>query len=131
MSFSKLRFGNIGVKKGFVTPKQIIKALTIQAKENIEMGRYRLIGEILFDLGYMSTQQIHEVLEHMFERRFGDIAISKGFIDLKQLIEAMTVQVKEENENQRHRLIGEILIEMGFMNFSQVKKVLDSMKKFR
>ena len=129
MPYSKLRFGNIGVKKGFVTPKQIIKALTIQAKENIEMGRYRLIGEILADLGYMSAQQIHEVLGEMFERRFGDIAISKGFIDLKQLIAAMTVQVKEENENQKRRLIGEILIDKGFMNNSQVKKVLKAMKK--
>ena len=60
------------------------------------------------------------------KKRFGFMAVKKGFITIDQLIEAMKIQVREEINNGEHRLIGTILIEMGFMNTSQVNKVLES-----
>ena len=59
----KDRFGTIAVEKGFLTTEQLLEALNIQAKENIETGGHRLIGQILLHLGYMTEDQIDEVLE--------------------------------------------------------------------
>ncbi|MFC1821039.1 hypothetical protein ACFLZG_08160 [Thermodesulfobacteriota bacterium] len=64
-----------------------------------------------------------EVKEH--KKRFGVIALGKGFITLAQLIEAMKTQVTEDMEKGKHRLIGQILIENNVMNTSQVREVLD------
>ncbi len=65
------------------------------------------------------------IKEH--EKRFGLIAVGKGFITLEQLIKAMQIQVTEDVERLKHRLIGEILIEMDAMNSSQIMEVLNSM----
>ena len=59
----KNRFGTIAVEKGFLTKEQLLEALCIQAKENIETGTHRLIGQILISLGYMTEDQIDDVLE--------------------------------------------------------------------
>ena len=56
------RFGGMAVDRGFITSKQLIDAITIQAKENVEESKHRLIGTILFENGFMSMEQINEVL---------------------------------------------------------------------
>jgi hypothetical protein len=61
------------------------------------------------------------------ERRFGSVAIKKGFITSEQLIEAITSQVIENVESHQHRLIGSILHEKGFMTIEQINEVLKSM----
>jgi hypothetical protein len=123
----KKRFGAFSLSKGFINVEQIIEALTIQVKENIEKKKHRPIGEILVDLGHMDNQEATEVLESKFEQRFGDTAVSKGLITLNQLIQAMTIQVRDETEKGKHRLIGEVLVDTDFMTPSQVQRVLDSM----
>ena len=63
------------------------------------------------------------------EIRFGNIAMSKGFITGEQLVNAINIQIKTEVESREHKLLGEILVDEGFMKESQVKKVLKIMKK--
>jgi hypothetical protein len=46
------RFGFVAVEKGFITAGQLLDALQIQAKENIEQSEHRLIGQILLEKGY-------------------------------------------------------------------------------
>ena len=65
------------------------------------------------------------------EIRFGNIAMSKGFINGEQLVKAINTQIKMEVENGEHKLLGEILVDIGAMKESQVKKVLKAMKKNR
>ena len=65
------------------------------------------------------------------EIRFGNIAISKGFINAEQLVNAINTQIKMEVECREHKLLGEILVDEGVMKESQVKKVLKVMKKNR
>jgi len=125
----KKRFGALALSQGFVNVEQIVEALTIQVRENIEERKNRPIGVILSELGYIKSQEIKELLEPRFEKRFGDVAVGKKFITLQQLIQAMTIQVQEEAKTGEHRLLGEILIGMGIMNPSQVNKVLSAMKK--
>ena len=64
--------------------------------------------------------------EH-FEKRFGVIAVEKGFVTADQVMEAMKIQIKEDVEKSQHRLIGEILVSMGAMTSSQVDKVLEDL----
>ena len=124
----KKRFAALSLSRGYITQSQVIEALTIQLKENVEQSNHRPIGEIFKDLGFMNKKQIDDVLQKSFEPRFGDIAISKCFITIDQLLEAMTQQVKEDAEGKPHRLIGEILVGMGYMSQHQVTKTLEILK---
>ena len=64
------RFGVVAVKGGFITPEQLTDALTIQVLEELESDKRRLIGEILLEKGYITTDQIEEVLD--FLKMLGD-----------------------------------------------------------
>ncbi|UCF95433.1 MAG: hypothetical protein JSW39_15225 [Desulfobacterales bacterium] len=59
------RFGCIAVEKGFIAPDQLVQALEIQARENVEQGTHRLLGQILADMGLLSQDQVEEILETM------------------------------------------------------------------
>ena len=63
------RFGVIALEKGFITAADLIKALTIQANENIKKGHHRLIGEILLGMELMSAKQIEEVVSTIIRER--------------------------------------------------------------
>jgi hypothetical protein len=60
-----LRFGSIAVKKGFIKSEQLIEVLSIQATENVENNKHRIIGTILREKGYLSIEQIDEILKEM------------------------------------------------------------------
>lgn len=59
---AEFRFGAMAVRKGFVTPDQIIRALELQVKENLSDGSHRRLGEILMDQGLMEPSQIDALL---------------------------------------------------------------------
>ena len=59
------RFGSIAVEKGFITTEQLVEALAVQAKENVEKGEHRLLGQILLEQGLVTATQIDEILETM------------------------------------------------------------------
>ena len=61
------------------------------------------------------------------KRRFGTIAMSKGFITLEQFTDAIEIQAREELANTEHRRIGEILVDLGFMDTSQVAAVMNEL----
>jgi hypothetical protein len=66
--------------------------------------------------------------EGMLDKRFGAVAIDKGFISLEQLFDAMKIQISENMEGGEHRLIGQILWEMGYITSEQINEVLKSME---
>ena len=59
------RFGIIAVEKGCITPAQVLEAMEIQVKENLEKRTHRSIGEILIELGYMTRLELKEILASM------------------------------------------------------------------
>ena len=61
----EIRFGMVAVQKGFVSPDQVIDALTIQISEELDEEEHRLLGEILLELEHMNASQIGEVLDEM------------------------------------------------------------------
>jgi hypothetical protein len=62
-------------------------------------------------------------LEHL-EKRFGIIAIEKGYITPEELVDALRVQVQEDIEYGCHRIIGEILLAQDNMIPAQIEEVL-------
>ncbi len=62
-----------------------------------------------------------------FDKRFGMIAIKKGYIAFEQAYEALVVQVTEELEKSKRRPLGEILHEKGHLTSTQIDGVLASM----
>lgn len=58
-------------------------------------------------------------------RRFGQVAVERGFITPEQLKEALAEQVDDDLNKKRHRLLGEILFDKNWMTANQVEAVLD------
>ncbi len=71
------RFGTIAVDKGFIDDNQLIKALEIQAKENVLEGKHRLLGQIFVDEGLLSTAQVDEILDVMNQRIVYMLAVGR------------------------------------------------------
>jgi len=65
--------------------------------------------------------------EGKLDKRFGAVAIDKGFITLENLVEAMKIQILENLQGPDHRLIGQILWEEGYIKTEQINEVLKSM----
>ncbi len=63
--YQKKRFGTIAVEKGFITDHQLIEAIQIQTRENLESGTHRLLGQILVDKGFLTDDQVEEILKFM------------------------------------------------------------------
>jgi hypothetical protein len=61
------------------------------------------------------------------QKRFGTIAVEKGFITDDQLIEALTVQIRDNMSGKAHRLTGTILFELKYMDARQIDDVLRCM----
>jgi hypothetical protein len=68
--------------------------------------------------------------EHQ-NKRFGIIAVEKGFITFEQLLEAVHIQIEEEVEEEKHRLIGKILFDRGHMTIPQIQDVLETLGKIQ
>lgn len=62
-----------------------------------------------------------------FEKRFGMVAVEKGFVTVEQILEAIEIQIRENMEQSKHRFIGTVLVEQGHMRHSQIQEVLVSM----
>ncbi len=58
----KQRFGEIAAEKGFITHAQLEEALHTQKENALKGLAHRLIGSVLFRRGYMTIEQVIEVL---------------------------------------------------------------------
>ena len=59
-----------------------------------------------------------------YEKRFGVVALEKGYITADELVNALTIQVQEDIEMGYHRLIGKIFLDQGIMSGKQVSGLL-------
>ena len=71
-----------------------------------------------------------EALESVVsERRFGKVAIEKGYVTKEQVVHALEIQLKEDITHGWHRLIGMILFEQGLMSRRQINDVMHELEK--
>jgi UDP-glucose 4-epimerase len=59
-------FGQIAIKKGFISHEQLEKSLSLQ-KETDKLGSHKLIGMIMLSEGILSSGQFIEILKYMEE----------------------------------------------------------------
>ena len=59
------RFGTIAIKKGFITKNELLEGLGSQIDMEINDLKPNFVGTILYSLGYMTLEQISEVVEAM------------------------------------------------------------------
>lgn len=69
------------------------------------------------------------MFEESIRKRFGAVAIKKGFITKEQFVEAMGMQIENDLEGTEHKLFGEVLVRMGYMERSQVNEVLEEISE--
>ena len=62
------RFGTIAVDKGYINENQLVKAMRIQAKENVKEDKHRLLGQIFVENGLLTNAQVDEILETMSQK---------------------------------------------------------------
>ena len=65
--------------------------------------------------------------EKKFDKRFGIVAVKRGFISQEQLLEALKAQLAEDLKGIKHRLIGQILQAKNYLTLSQTDEVLMEM----
>ncbi|MBW1913433.1 MAG: hypothetical protein JRI86_00700 [Deltaproteobacteria bacterium] len=63
--YSQKRFGIIAIEKCFIIKDQLIEALSMQIEYELKGTQQKLIGEILFEMGYMEMAEVNKVLEVM------------------------------------------------------------------
>ena len=59
-------FGEVALEKRYVSADQLYEALTLQAKNRIERGLEKQLGQILLELGYITESQIADVLDVLY-----------------------------------------------------------------
>ena len=59
------RFGTIAVEKEFITVDQLMEALETQVRENLAGVKHRIIGRILYDMGFLTLPQIEQIMSSM------------------------------------------------------------------
>jgi hypothetical protein len=61
------RFGQAAVEMGFITETQLKEGLWLQVEENLTGQKHRLLGTILFDKGWMTTDQVETVMNSILQ----------------------------------------------------------------
>lgn len=59
-------FGEVALEKKLVTTDQLYEALTLQARAKVEGRGEKLLGQVLLELGYLSEDQIRQVLDVLY-----------------------------------------------------------------
>lgn len=59
-------FGEVALEKKFVTSEELYNALTQQARTKVDTGEEKLLGQILLEQGYITADQVTEVLDVLY-----------------------------------------------------------------
>jgi hypothetical protein len=68
----KVFFGDVAVQKGYVTPMRLFQCLQQQRDEDAGGFPHRLIGEIMLDNGYLTPQELQDVIGTMVDVGYSD-----------------------------------------------------------
>jgi hypothetical protein len=68
----KVFFGDVAVRKGYISPVQLFRCLQLQRDEDMAGLAHRLIGEIMVDQGYLSPWELEDVISSMVDQGYSD-----------------------------------------------------------
>jgi hypothetical protein len=61
----KVTFGQVAVRKGFASRKQVDEALRIQRALHEQTGKHKLIGLVMLEMGILGTTELISVLKEL------------------------------------------------------------------
>jgi hypothetical protein len=98
-------FGHYLLNKGVVTKEELTHVLDRQ--KNVRL----MLGVLAINAGYMNAKQVDEVhyIQNLKDQRFGEIAVSKGYLTNDQLLVLLGQQKAE------HLILAQTLIDDGIM----------------
>ncbi len=68
MSGEVRMFGEIAFEMRCISTAHLYEALALQARDEARGEKHRFLGQVLIDLGYMTDQQVLEVLTVLHDR---------------------------------------------------------------
>jgi hypothetical protein len=74
---------------------------------------------------------IDKKISEKYCKRFGMIAVDKGFVTPDQLKEALTEQADDNLSDRPHRLIGRIFFDKGWITDGQIDIVMNELFKLK
>ena len=105
----EMRVGELLVKLGFLDERQLEQALTVQR----EQTRYKPLGEICKELGFISGQVLRDILfRYRKQILLGELLRKMGVISEDELNEALQEQKKSGEK------LGQILVKKGILTSS-------------
>lgn len=135
---SDMAFGEIAIEKGYITREELEASLKIQAEDDVLKTGHRPIGRIMLNEGFITLQQVGNVLKSMdrfhekeTDKGFGEIAIEMGFTTRDQLDDALRTQTNEYGSTGKRKSIGRILLNKGLITLKQIGEVLKQKKEQR
>ena len=124
---------NLLLSKAELARKAGLSSLTIDRIERGMSCRINTKKKIILALGYDLSDR-HKVFPdnkrggkrpaRKLEKRFGVVAIEKGYITKDQLDDAIIKQMTDEVLDREHRPIGTILLGQGHITVEQIDEVL-------
>jgi len=107
-------FGNFLLRKGVVTPDQLIDAIKASAETHVKLGT------LCIHSGMMTSQEVEKVYieQTHADKRFGEIAVEMGYLTAGQLEELM------ENQGPNYLLLAQELIEQGVFTHEELERLL-------
>jgi type IV pilus assembly protein PilB len=105
----EMRIGELLVKLGFLDEGQLEQALTVQR----EQTRYKPLGEICKELGFISGQVLRDILfRYRKQLLLGELLHKMGIISEDELNKALQEQKKSGEK------LGQILVRKGILTSS-------------
>lgn len=107
-------FGNFLMRKGVVTPDQLLQALKSASQSHVKLGT------LCIHAGLMTSSEVEKVyiLQTHRDKRFGEIAIEEGYLTASQVEELM------ENQGPNYLLLAQALIEQGILTHEEFERLL-------
>ena len=130
-------FGQIALRLGIVTKKQLLDALELQRFAKT----HKPLGMILMELKLVSDADLQKIVEAQKallsqantrqkavreDNLFGKVAIRMGYCMEEQLVECLGLQ--EQLPMDRFMRLGDIMVIKGYLSVEQVKKIVDTQK---
>jgi len=61
--------------------------------------------------------------------RFGDLAVSVGYLTPEQLEHALTIQQQEDQDGQPRRPLGLICMQQGYLTYTRLMELLERQER--
>lgn len=127
-------FGQVAVRKGYLSDAQVQQALQVQARDAARIGVERFLGRICVELGLLSSPQVEAILAEQVGQRLrdedkmlGQLLLLCGFVNSEQLNACVRLQATSPVPMR----LGELLVERGVVSHQARQAILRTQQRLR